>query len=248
MKIIRVLVPAVLLAAGSAAAQPTFPTPDSPNTLPGDPEEPQPVATTTAEPDPQPVAQTTAAPAYVPMQSEPAAQRPTEFAIGLGVGYVFPSDLSAPNTTSARFRLASGLVFEPRVTLGHESATNDDGIDEQTTSTNAVDVAVAVRYPLRSHGKVDFSLVGAAGVGLTTINPDGDDNNRKINSFGVSWGIALDYWINPHWDLSFTAGNPLFQTTVSTQEQGPGTETSDSRTSFGAIFDPTLAVMLHLYL
>jgi len=116
------------------------------------------------------------------------------------------------------------------------------------TATNSVELALLARYPIREHGKVDLSLLGGAGVSLTTLNPDGDDNNRKINSFGISWGIALDYWVTQHWNLSFNAMNPILVTTSVNQEQGPGVESSDSTTSFGAVFDPTLAVMVHLYL
>src|SRR5512147_1487785 len=95
MKIIHALVPVGLLAAaaGPALAQPTLPPVDSPNTLPGDPEEPPPVVTeqppvvTATSTETTPTTATTAAePA-----AEPADPRPTEFAIALGLGYVIPS-------------------------------------------------------------------------------------------------------------------------------------------------------------
>ncbi len=247
MKPLFVLVPLGLLAASPALAQPTLPPADRPNSLPGDPDEPQPVAVTTTPSDPPPQPQpVVVAPAQT--QPEPAAQRPTAFAIALGLGYVIPSDLSTPNTTSARLRLASGLTFEPQVTLGTESQKQNNDIVETELSINSVALALIVRYPLRSHGKVDLSLIGGAAVSLTTVNPEGDDNNRKINSFGLSWGVALDYWVTNHWNVSFTASNPILLTRSITEDQGPGVEVSDSLTSFGAIFDPTLAVMLHLYL
>ena len=242
MKPLFALVPLGLLAASPALAQPTLPPEDSPNSMLDDPEEPPPAVTD----EPTPTAVVVAAPAQT--APEPAAQRPTAFAIGLGLGYAIPSDLSTPNTTSARLRLPSGLTFEPQITLGHESQTQDNGVDTTELSINSVELGLLVRLPIRSNGKVDLSLVGGAGVSLTTINPDGDDNNRKINSFGVSWGIALDYWLTQHWNLSFTASNPILLTRKTTDEQGPGVEISDSTTSFGTVFDPTLAVMIHLYL
>lgn len=255
MKITSVLVPLGLLGAAPVAAQPILPPVDSPQptrTLPEDPEDPPGLGAGEApQPEPPPPEPVVMAPAQTPAPTatqEPPSVRPTAFAIALGLGYVIPSDLAQPNVTSARLRLPSGLTFEPRVTLGHESQVEDDGSLSVESATNAVELGVMVRFPLRSHGRADLSLVGGGSLSLTTINPDGDDNNTQINALGVSWGVALDYWVTQHWNVSFTAMNPVLITSKTTREQGPGLEEASSRTTFGAIFDPTLAVMLHLYL
>ena len=161
---------------------------------------------------------------------------------------MIPADLATPNRVSARFRMSSGLTFEPTLVLAVESDKSDDGIDSFTSSTSDLELGVLVRYPLRSRGRVDLSLIGSAGIAIVSTDPDGDDNDRTTSGVTVGWGLALDYWLTSHWDISLTAGNPVFTTISETRELGAGMTTEQSSTTFGAIFDPTLAVMLHLYL
>jgi hypothetical protein len=239
-----------LLTAAPALAQPTLPPTAPPGTLPDDPEEPPPaVVAPTAEPVAVTTTTTTvSSPSMTSAPAQPAPQRPDAFAIALGLGYVIPGDLSTPNTTSARIRLVSGLTFEPQIVLGNETRTTDDGTTSIELSSNEISIQLGVRYPLIKHNKVDFSLLGSAGVNVVTIDPDGDDNDRQATTFSLGWGIGLDYWVNHHWNVSFSATNPIVQTSSIEIDQGPGTTSEDSSVLFGAIFDPTLAVMLHLYL
>lgn len=255
MKSIYALIPVGLLAATPALAQPSLPPVAAPNTLPGDPDDAPPtvlpdgaIDQVPTEPEPMTVAApatTTQAPAAA---TDPVSLRPTALAIGLGLGYVIPSDLSTPSITSARVRLATGLTFEPQLVLGHETTNQDDGVTAFEVASNSLEFGLAVRYPLRSHHRVDLSLVGGGAVSVTTVDPDGDDNNTQLNAFALSWGVGLDYWVNQHWGVSFTATNPILLTQSTTRQEAPGVESSTSRTTIAAIFDPTLAIMLHLYL
>ena len=87
-------------------------------------------------------------------------------------------------------------------------------------------------------------------MGLTnqTDNPDGDNNNTKTTAIGLGWGVGITYWYSRHWTLSMSAGNPLVSIAKTTREQpAPVDETSTTTTAIGAIFDPTVAIMIHLY-
>ena len=110
-------------------------------------------------------------------------------------------------------------------------------------------LAVAVRYPFRHNDRVDFSMIASTSLGRASTDPSGDANTRTKTTFTLGYGLALDYWINPHWDLSMTASNPFLSTTKDSQQNGIGArDISTSETSFAAVFDPTLSVMIHLYL
>jgi len=89
-----------------------------------------------------------------------------------------------------------------------------------------------------------------ARVGLTTQseNLDGADNTIKTTAIGPGWGIGITYWYSRHWCLSFSAGNPLVQFSQTAREQpAPLDETKTSTTAFAAIFDSTVAIMIHLF-
>ncbi len=183
------------------------------------------------------------------MPTPAPSRRPTGRTLGLGAGYAIPADLSTPNLLSARFRLASGLTFEPGVVLNQVSQTEDDGGLETTDRTSEVELGTAVRYPLRSRGRVDFSLIGAASLSRLEVDPAGSDNSQVTTRLSVSWGLGLDYWLAPHWGLSMTATNPLVTTSSVSLASGPGVpESTSSSTAIGAIFKPRLAIMVHLYL
>ena len=105
----------LLAAAGTARAQ-TDDLPDTTTTTP----DPTDTATTDTG-----TTTTVAPPVYSSVPQPPAAEmqppepkRPQAFAVGIGIGYDFPTDLQQPNITSVRFRLPSGLTLEPRVVFG----------------------------------------------------------------------------------------------------------------------------------
>jgi hypothetical protein len=208
---------------------------------------------TTDEPPPGDTVHTAPARLYQdeapPAVAEPRATRPEALSIGIGVGYRFPTELNLPNVTSVRFRLPSGLTFEPQLTFARQSTSTDDGITEEDDLVAEVGVAVEVRVPFRAHRKVDFVLLGAAGIDNVTDNPEGDNNSQTTRTIGLGYGVGLDYWINDQWNLSFSARNPILTNTSSSREIGPGApEVSQSVTTIGLVWDPTVTVMLHLHL
>jgi hypothetical protein len=171
------------------------------------------------------------------------AGRPTELAFGIGLGYALPTSLQTPNTTSVRIRLPSGLTFEPQLVV----ATTTD--DAATTSTQQTELTLGslVRYPLRVHNKVDLELVGNASVSNRVVDPDGANNNRTVTTLGLGYGVAIAYWLTPHWNFSLTASNPLLAYSRTRQEMGTGVVTTTKTTTLGLVFDPQVALMLHLY-
>lgn len=180
---------------------------------------------------------------------EPPSRRPERYSIGLGLGYRLPAELKMPNITSVRFRLASGVTYEPTVVLDHTSTKQDDGATVANEGANDLQVAVAVRYPFRHNDRVDFSMIASGTLGRASVDPSGDANTRTTTTFTLGYGLALDYWINPHWDLSMTASNPFLSTTKESQQNGiAARDISTTKTSFAAVFDPTLSVMIHMFL
>jgi hypothetical protein len=227
-----------LTMAGVAVAQPG---PPQPQPLPVEPA-PEAVAEPAVPPPPPPP------PPMTPMhRDEPpdAPRRPAGLAFGIGLGYVFPTSLQTPNTTSVRLRLPGGLTFEPQLVF----ATTSTDVDTGTTMTNKqreVTLGSLVRYPLRAHGKVDLELIGNAAASSLLVDPEGNDNNRTITALGLGYGVAIAYWLSPHWNLSITASNPLLSYTRSRQEVGLNT-TVNTSTTVGLVFDPQVALMIHLY-
>lgn len=232
-----------LLFAGTALAQPTPALPDDPcggGEVADEPPPPPPPAHLAPAVEP-------AMPVAAPV--EPEALRPTAYSVGLGVGYRFPGELNLPNVTSARFRLASGLTFEPTVVFARTTVNRDNGTTDEDDIEDEVGISTAVRLPLRSHGRVDLDLVGVAGFDVVTTNPDGSDNTERTTVFALGYGLGLDYWVNQHWNLSFTASNPVLVSSKRSQETGTGSpEISTSNTTFGAVFDPQIMAMIHLHL
>jgi hypothetical protein len=214
----------------------------------GPPLEPGPASSPPPPPAPAPPAPAPPAPAP-PMHQESApaeANRPAGLAFGIGVGYVFPTSLETPNTASVRLRLASGLTFEPQVVAATTSTEVDTGMTMTNKQTEVV-LGSLVRFPLRVRNKIDFELVGRPSVSRLTVDPDGADNTRTITALGLDYGVAIAYWLTPHWNLSLTASNPLVAYTRTRQEFGAGLVTVDKSTTVGVVFDPQVALMIHLY-
>src|SRR5262249_38045559 len=171
-----------------------------------------------------------------------------DLAFAIGVGYLFPVTLQTPNITSVRVRLPSGLTLEPQLVLASISSDLDNGggmtINDKQ---NQVTLASLVHIPVRSHGRVDFELLGAASVSNQTSDPNGPDNTRTITTIAASYGIGIAYWLSPHWNLSFSGTNPVIQYLRNKNETGPGTSTTNKTTTIGLVFDPQVALMIHLY-
>jgi hypothetical protein len=213
---------------GGAMAQPA---PPPPPVVLGPPEAPPPVVVVPAAPPVTPVADAT------------PALRPGGLAIGIGVGYLFPTSLQTPNVTSVRLRLASGLTFEPTVVLAATSISMPVGSNTQGELT----LGSLVRYPLRARGAIDLEAVGSVAISNHTVDPDGDHNNRTTTTFDLGYGVALAYWLTAHWSLSLTATNTLLSVDRTHQEAGAANTTTNRTVTGGLVFDPQVAVMIHLY-
>lgn len=232
------------LAAGLASAQPAggAPAPPPEPTTPEQPPVPPPPQPMVNPPGPPP---TVPAPPVAPPEDD---TRPNETVFGIGLGYVLPTSLETPNVTSVRVRFASGLILEPRVTLADSSSSSSTGVSgsmDTTSSQFELGVGALARQPMIKHGKFDFELVGSLAVDSTTNNPDGDNNNTTTTIFSLGWGIGIEYWLARHWQLSLTATNPLLAIQHESAEGNPSP--SQTTTSFGIVFDPTVAMMVHVY-
>ena len=124
----------------------------------------------------------------------------------------------------------------------------DGGTTTTVTDTvTQLDLVALIRKPLISRGHADFEVLGALGFDSLKTDPEGDNNNTAVTTLSASWGIAVGYWLSPHWQLSFTAGNPLLAFTSQKRELPGGLESTTKQTTFGLIFDPRIAIMIHLY-
>jgi len=230
-----------LAAARVAAAQPNQAQPPPPpvDTPPGTPEPPPPPPPTPPPTPPPP-----------PKVEAPAAEheRPEGLSFAIGTGYEFKTSLETPNIVSARVRFASGLTLEPVVVVRNQSQDMQSQ-PAPTVSTTTTELAVGslVRFPLIKHGRTDFELIGSAIVDTVKVNPDGPDNDSSTTTFDVSWGIGIGFWITHHWNVSFTATNTLITYSNMSQQTGPSTSDTTKSTTFGLVFDPTIALMIHLY-
>lgn len=235
---------ALCVAAGSASAQPTTPT-DPPLGTEEVPPEPTP------EPTPPPAPAPTPAPAPAPAPAVAMTQpvddhRPTAFSVGIGLGYALPTSLEMPNITSVRFRLPSGLTFEPNLTLSSSSETLDTGTAVENSVTQ-FELGALARFPLVRRGRVDFEMLGGLSVANITADPEGEDNDTTTTIFTAAYGVAVASWITSHWQVSFSALNPIVTNRRLKEEMGPDTTTVTTTTTFGLIFDPTVILMVHLY-
>lgn len=224
-------------------AQPTTPEPaPEPEPAPAAPVEPvapAPEPSEPAAPPPDPPA--------AEVTSEVAApNRPEGMTLGIGVGYSVPAQILEPNLASVRFRFPSGLTLEPTVVLATARSTAEVGDSEVETEASEATFATNVRLPVAGRGRIDLVLIGSAGLSYDKQSPDGPDNDTSTTTLALAWGLGLDYWPKQSWCLSASATNPLFTFSRTRQEMVP----QDQKTTdlaFGAIFDPGVFVMLHMF-
>jgi hypothetical protein len=174
------------------------------------------------------------------------AHRPNDLSIAIGIGYVFPTSLETPNIASVRFRLISGLQFEPVVALQSSTDTVDTGtpVDNSTTT---LQIGTLVRYPLVQKRRVDLELLGAFNVSNVKQDPDGDDDQTSTTTTSLAYGVAVTTWISKHVNFSMSATNALLSFVKVRQEMGPMNVLVTSNTTFGLVFDPTVFAMIHFY-
>lgn len=235
----RTLVLVSLVIARFAAAQPA-PGPEAGEPPPPAPTPPPPAPT---PPPPPP-------PMHHVLDAQPMAgpDRPDGLSFAIGVGYEFMTSLETPNIISVRLRLPTGLTFEPLFKVENDSTTTQTTpAPSATTSTTELAIGSLVRYPVIRHGRADFEILGEALIDTQKVDPDGPNNDSRTTTLSLSWGIGIGFWLTQHWQLSFTATNPLISYVKNSQDEGAGMTQSTSTTDFGLVFDPTVAVMIHLY-
>lgn len=143
-------------------------------------------------------------------------------------------------------RLSSGLTFEPMLNLSATSETVTT-MTEVSNKITTLGLDVLARLPVISRRKVDFEILGGAGYRYQKENPDGDFNTVTENAFTLLYGIGLAYWHSPHWQISMSTLNPLVAFTRSERQTGPAMTTTNSETTLGLIFEPSVIFMIHLY-
>ena len=240
---------ALLVAAGGTAyaqqpAPPPMPPQPTPVTEPApNPTPPPPAPTPTPAPAPTP------APTPAPMPMHPAAAdeyRPSELSLAIGFGYALPTSIQTPNIASVRLRLPSGLTIEPQLVLASSSHDVDTGPSAKDEASE-VGLGVLGRLPVVRHGRVDLEVLGGLSVNQANTKPDAPDMDVSVTTFSATYGFAVTAWINPHWQISFSALNPIVTSVKRDEEMGPGTSTVTTDQTFGVIFDPKVTVMVHLY-
>jgi hypothetical protein len=223
---------------------------------PGPPPQPPPPADTTTVTDPAPPDPTPPPPQPQPQarvmpvvqEEEVQTDRPSGFSVGLGLGYGLPTSLETPNRTSARFRLGSGLTFEPLLSIANTTQTAEiTGLPEVESKTTEFGVALLVRIPVITHNHVDLEALATAGFSNVKANGPMDFDTVTTNTFGIGWGVGIGYWLSRHWQLSMSVTNPLVQYESSKEQMGAGMSEKSSETSLGVIFVPQVTAMIHLY-
>lgn len=234
------LLAVLMLAAAPASAQ--NPPPDE-----GSAAAPTPPPPPTPPPAPPPTPPP-ARPPVIEAGPGPESDMPAGFALGIGIGYVFPTSLETPNVATVRFRLANRVTLEPGVTLSSTSQKSDDGMgDTTTTKTTDVGLSATLRYPVLARHRFELEILGRLAVDRTGTTPPGPNMETTTSTFDAQWGLAVGYWFTRHLQLSLTASNPLITYTSTSQENGVNPTSTTSTSTFGLVFDPTIALMFHVY-
>jgi len=227
-----------MLTGGIAAAQPDplAGEPTAPPTPPVPPMPPMP-------PKPAPPRAIEAAP-----EMAKPSERPTAFSLGIGAGYRFPVSLQMPNITSVRLRIPNGVTLEPTLVLATTSHTQDVGTS-RTGSSSEFGVGALVRVALVEHGRTDLELLGGLHLDRLSTDPDTSNPNdvKTVSTVELQYGVAVGTWITPHLQVSMSATNGLVTYVNTREEMGIDTVTVTKDSTFGLIFDPTVALMVHFY-
>lgn len=172
-------------------------------------------------PEPAPVAPPARAPE--PLPPAPAMlelERPEPTTVGFGFGTSFPGDLIKPNIASVRIVLTEEVQLEPLVSLTLAGGEGDTVVN--------LAAGTLVRYVVTSRGPVDLQLLAGPALSHTTGS----------TSLSITWGAALSWYFLPRFAASIDALNPLFSLQ----------DTTTTSWSFGATWNPTLQLMVHMYL
>ncbi len=244
----RLLV-ACALASSPAFAQVGTQAPGDAPVAPIDPVPPEPPPPAPPPTPPQPPQPPVLTPQVTqPAEAAPDSKRPDGFSIGIGVGYRFPTSLSIPNAASVRFRLPSGITFEPSVVLASSSQEVDVGMSTGGSATE-VGVGAVARFSLVGRRRTDLELLATANVDRVNVDPSDQnpDDNTTTSSVSLGYGLAVGLWITQNLQVSLSATNALVNYVHEREEMGFDFVQVTNTTTFGLIFDPTVTLMVHLY-
>jgi hypothetical protein len=73
------------------------------------------------------------------------------------------------------------------------------------------------------------------------------DMDKSTTTFAARYGVAVELWVTQHWQISMSALNTIFSLRKVSEQMGIGTETVTTTQTFGAIYDPVISAMVHLY-
>lgn len=164
-----------------------------------------------------------------------SAARPVPFTLGVGAGTVISgSSILAPNAASVRLVMSDELQLEPLINLAL-SGTPDAGGDTQTTTT--LRAGGLLRYVWASNGPLDLQLLG--GGLLAFISAE----NAQTLELSASYGASVVWYLNDHWSLSGDATNPVVAFTRVSPDEGDAASTY----TIGAVWNPTVTAMMHIY-
>ena len=175
-----------------------------------------------------------------------AKKRPEGPTFGLGAGLSVPASSFAPTVGSLRIRFSDDFTLEPGVGYAGVMTEPERG-DE--TSSSSMSVGTQARYRFANKGRVDALAIGGAGylqVNSTVEPQRGAETVDNNSALYLDAGLALDYWIHPHWSVSMDGS--LLGVIQSTREYGANNTQEDETTAFGISSAPSMRVMVHCYL
>lgn len=190
-------------------------------------------------------------------ETEHPKARPDTPSVGVGAGMSVPGSALTLDTGSVRLRLADSFTLEPAI--GFEKATGEATVeydtDDSTSEYSQQDISVEAngRINVATRGSAD--LEGVLGVGYSSTkyeyNPDGADNDQTTSSsqMFVNVGFGVVAWGGVHWSVSADALARLFyQAKGDTEDESSDLTTESKSSSFALPLDPTVRLMVHLYL
>ena len=187
--------------------------------------------------------------------SEATTYRPTGRSIGIGFGYTMPgTSFSTPNTISARLQLKQTLTLEPIARLDVSSSNGKIGTVKNSSTSFALFAGTALRKRLAARQMVDAVGILQVGVGVNSSSGKtaGVTTSLTEVSLGSSWGLGAEFWPKQHWSISLDATNPLLSvgnTSGKQPDPASGAIVKESSTTIfaGAVWDPSVVLMTHLY-
>lgn len=175
-----------------------------------------------------------------PRADDAATPRPADFAVGIGVGYSFPATLDKPNLASVRFRFPSGLTIEPRVSV--RKTTVDQPGPAPAETQRELGAALSLFVPMRQRGRAELDAVASFGGDLRRADGLASEN------LAASWGLQVGYWWSRHLELTASATTTLYgYARFAAEPPVAATTQITSITSYGLVFEPRVALMIHLY-